>query len=259
MNSIIDTIKKRNSLRKYKDVEIAKEDLDIILECAMRAPTAGNMMAYSILVIKDEKKKKRLAGSCDNQKFIEKAPVLLVFLADLKKWYSYYESNDVKDFVKEVGGKFLSPSEGNLFLAMEDAMIAAQNAVIAGESLGIGSCYIGDIMENIEYHRDLLNLPEYVFPVTMLTLGYYPDNYKETTKDRFHKDFVVFEEEYKNLNNQEIKEMFKEKDKLFNEKNKYKAKNYAQSQYAFKINSEFMNEMTRSVKEVLSEWNGQEL
>lgn len=259
MNSIIDIIKKRSSLRKYKNVDISKEDLDIILECAMRAPTAGNMMTYSILVIKDEEKKKKLAGSCDNQGFIEKAPVLLVFLADFKKWYSYYEHNNVKDFVKEAGGKFLMPSEGNLFLAIEDAMIAAQNAVIACESLGIGSCYIGDIMENIEYHRDLFNLPEYVFPVTMLTLGYYPDNYKNSIKDRFHKDFVVFEEEYKNLNKKEIKEMFKEKDKLFNEKNKYNAKNYAQSQYAFKINSEFMNEMTRSVKEILSEWNGEEI
>ncbi|MDO4535128.1 MAG: nitroreductase family protein [Clostridium perfringens] len=259
MNSIIETIKMRSSLRKYKNVDISKEHLDIILECAMRAPTAGNMMAYSILVIKDEKKKKKLSGSCDNQTFIEKAPVLLVFLADFKKWYSYYESNDVKSFIKEVGGRFLRPSEGNLFLAMEDAMIAAQNTVIAAESLGIGSCYIGDIMENIEYNRDLFNLPEYVFPVTMLALGYYPDDYNHDLKDRFNKQFVIFEEEYENLDNKKIKEMFKEKNKLFNEKNKYGAKNYAQSQYAFKINSEFMNEMTRSVKEVLNEWNGEEL
>ncbi len=53
--------------------------------------------------------------------------------------------------------------------------------------------------------------------------------------------------------------MFKEKNKLFNDRNEYGAKNYAQSQYAFKINSEFMNEMTRSIKEVLNEWNGEEL
>ncbi len=162
LNSIIDTIKERSSLRQYKSLDISKEHLDIILQCAMRAPTAENMMAYSILVVRNEEKKKKLAGSCDNQRFIEKAPVLLIFLADFKKWYSYYESNNVKDFIKEAGGKFLRPSEGNLFLAIEDAMIAAQNTVIASESLGIGSCYIGNIMENIEYHRDLFNLPEYV-------------------------------------------------------------------------------------------------
>lgn len=259
MKDAIEIIKNRSSLRKYKNLEISKENLDTILQCAMRAPTAGNMMAYSILVIKDEKRKAKLASSCDNQMFIAKAPVLLVFLADFRKWYKYYENNDVEDFVKNAGGKFLRPTEANLFLAMQDAIISAQNAVIASEALGIGSCYIGDIMENIEYHKDLLNLPEYVFPVTMLTLGYYEDDSKRILKDRFNKEFIVFEEEYKDLNDEEINKMFSEKDKLYNPKNKYGAKNYAQSQYALKINSIFMNEMTRSVKEVLNEWNGEEM
>ena len=255
---VIETIKNRCSLRKYKELDISKEHLDTILECAMRAPTAGNMMAYSILVIKDGKRKERLSKSCDNQGFIARASVVLIFLADFRKWYKYYKNNDVKDFIKEAGGKFLRPTEGNLFLAMEDAIIAAQNAVIAAESLGIGSCYIGDIMENIEYHADLLGLPEYVFPVTMLTLGYYEDNVKMHLKDRFNREFVIFNEEYKDLNNEEIKDMFSEKDKLYNPKNKYGAKNYAQNQYAFKINSTFMNEMTRSIKEALRQWNGEE-
>ena len=56
-------------------------------------------------------------------------------------------------------------------LACCDALIAAQTTVLAAESLGIGSCYIGDIMENYEIHRDLLQLPKYVFPIALLCLG----------------------------------------------------------------------------------------
>ena len=57
-------------------------------------------------------------------------------------------------------------------LAITDTAIAAQNAVVAAESLGIGSCYIGDIMENCEEQRRLLQLPEYVFPAVMLVFGW---------------------------------------------------------------------------------------
>mgnify|MGYP002225984529 CR=1 FL=1 len=61
-------------------------------------------------------------------------------------------------------------------LAVTDTAIAAQNAVVAAESFGIGSCYIGDIMENYEKQRRLLNLPDYVFPAVMLVFGWPPSS-----------------------------------------------------------------------------------
>ena len=67
-------------------------------------------------------------------------------------------------------------------LAVCDALIAAQNAVVAAESLGIGSCYIGDIMENAEVHQMTLQLPKYVFPVAMLVFGYPTDQQKKRKK-----------------------------------------------------------------------------
>ena len=57
-----------------------------------------------------------------------------------------------------------------MLLAMEDSIIAAQNAVVAAESLGIGSCYIGDILENYEIHQELFHLPQYAIPTTLLFL-----------------------------------------------------------------------------------------
>lgn len=256
MNETISTILKRGSLRRYSERDISAEDLDLILKSAMRAPTGGNMMSYSVIVIKNKETKEKLSVSCDNQPFIKTASVLLVFLADFSKWYKYYEINNTKDFVAEKGENFWGPTEANLMIATQDAVIAAENAVIAAESLGIGSCYIGDIMEQYEYHKELLNLPEYVYPVTMLTLGYYPEGYNIPLRDRFNTEYVVFQEKYNELTEEDIKEMFKDRDKLFVSENKYNARNYAQYHYNMKVKSEFSNEMTRSVKLALEEWSG---
>lgn len=259
MNEVIKTLIRRGSLRKYKDEKISDEHLELILKSAMRAPTAGNMMTYSILVIKDSETKKKLSISCDNQPFIASASVILVFLADYSKWYKYYEINNTKEFMESKGESFEAPSEASFLLATQDSVIAAQNAVIAAESLGIGSCYIGDIMENIEYHKELFNLPKYVYPVTMLTLGYYEDNYNVPLRDRFEEKYVIFNEKYKELSADEIKDMFSERDKLYTEKNKFEAENYAQTHYNFKVKSDFSKEMARLIKIALNEWNGDKI
>lgn len=75
----------------------------------------------------------------------------------------YYQLNQVKEFCERKRKEFCFPTEVSLFVAIQDAMVAAQNTVIAAESLGIGSCYIGDIMERYEEHNKILNLPDYHF------------------------------------------------------------------------------------------------
>lgn len=74
------------------------------------------------------------------------------------------------------------PGVGDLMLAVTDTVIAAQNAVVAAESFGLGSCYIGDIMENCEEQRRLLCLPDYVFPAAMLVLGWPTEQQKQRPK-----------------------------------------------------------------------------
>ena len=134
-------------------------------------------------------------------------------------------------------------------LGINDALIAAQNVVIAAESLGIGSCYIGDIMENYEIHKKLLNLPDYTFPACMLTLGYYPDNYKRNFRDRFDSDFVVFDEVYEDLNMDKLKDMFTVKENNMPKTNSCNAKNFGELIYKKKIDSDFYKEMNRSIIE----------
>ncbi len=251
MNEVLKVIKNRVSLRAYDDRQLTNEHIDEIINAAMLAPTAGNQMLYSIIIVQDNEKKKLLAKSCDNQAFIEKAPTIMLFFADQQKWFDYYMSNNVVEFQHKNNKDFILPTEADMLLAIEDAMIASQNAVIAAESLNIGSCYIGDIIENYEYIKDLLKLPDWVVPISMLTFGYYKENYNRTFKKRFDKKYVVFNEEYKKLTKEELKEMFIEKEKMFKENNPYGAKNFAQMFYSRKTGSEFSKEMARSTRELL--------
>lgn len=247
MNKTIDLINKRSSVRKFNDVPIDTSDMDVIINSALRAPTAGNMMMYSIIKIKNKETLEKLSISCDNQPFIKDADTALIFVADLSKWHDYFLENGIKEFAEKTGRVYESPSIADLMLGVNDALIAAQNSVIAAESLNIGSCYIGDILENFEYHKELLNLPNYSFPATMLVFGNY-DNYP-TKKPRFKKEYVVFEEEYGSVS---TKDMFKEKDDNYKANEKFD--NYAQAFYNRKIGSDFFEEMNRSIKVILKEW-----
>ena len=253
MNETLQTIKKRVSLRNYQDKKITTEHMDAIIQGAMLAPTAGNMMLYSIIKVTDQEMKEKLAASCDNQPFIAKADTLLIFALDWQKWQDYYRLSGVPEKCLAVGTSFHTPAEGEFLLAATDAIIAAQNAVIAAESLNIGSCYIGDVIEQYEYHKELLNLPDLVFPVVMLTLGYYPERMRRVHRDRFDPKYVVFENTYQRLSDNELKAMFSQK--TFRSDT---AENFGQYMYERKSGTDFIIEMTRSVKAAFEKWNEEE-
>ncbi|MDO4266485.1 MAG: nitroreductase family protein [Eubacteriales bacterium] len=250
---ISELFKERVSLRSYDERMIEEKDLDQILEAAMLAPTAGNQQLYSIIVIKNQETKDKLARSCDNQPFIAKAPVLLLFAADQQKWFDYYKLKGCREFAeREEGLSWQEPNEGDLLLSIEDAMIAAQNAVMMAEALGIGSCYIGDILEQYEYHRELFNLPQHAVPVALLCLGYYKADYKRVHRKRFERGYVVYEETYKKLTDSELEEMFAQRAESFVKGPANTAENFAQAFYKRKTGAAFSKEMARSVKAMLA-------
>ncbi len=243
MNSVIESLHKSKSVRAFTEEEISEETVREILSAAVQAPTPGNQQLYTILRITDPTLKHRLSISCDNQPFIEKAKLVLVFCADCLKWYNAYE---------EAGCVPRKPDVGDLLLAVSDANIAAQNAVIAAESLGVGSCYIGDIMENIETQQEILGLPKYVFPAAMVVFGYPTGQQKVREKPkRFDLKYVVCENTYRQLNGEELKTMFRERTGTLT---------YEEWMRAFcerKYNSAFSREMSRSVRKVLESFCGQ--
>ena len=209
-------------------------------------------MMYSILQVTNQEMKKKLVKTCDNQPFIAKAPLVLIFLADMQRWWDYFSISKVPELCEEMGEKFDTPQESDLLLASCDALIAAQNAVITAESLGIGSCYIGDIMENYEIHREMFNLPKWAFPIAMVCFGYpRGDKDKIPLTSRFPQKFIHFKNKYKRLNEQELTEMFQNSDRKIEDK---KAKNIGQEVYLRKTGADFTKEMRRSVKAAIKEW-----
>lgn len=244
----LDIIKNRVSIRKFNNKPIKDETMNEILEAAIKAPTAGNMVPYSILKIKNKETLKKLVKSCDDQPFIAEADTALVFLVDLYKWHRYLENNGVKEYAKKTDRTYDGPTFADAILGINDALIASESAVLAAEHFGVGSCYIGDIMENFEYHKELFDLPDYVFPATMLVLGHY--DHRPTPRYRFDTKHVVFEEKYKKLTNDELEEMYQEKTKLYNANISEDINNYAQQFYNRKMGAEFFVEMNRSLKEI---------
>ena len=179
--------------------------------------------------------------TCDNQPFIASAKLVLIFCADCKKWY---------DAFRFAGCEPRDPGVGDLALAISDATIAAQNAVVAAESLGIGSCYIGDIMENCEQHRDLLKLPRYVFPCCMLVFGFPTQQQKDRSKPlRSPMDSIVHENRYHEMDATELEALL---DIRVAQSNTYD--NWIKAFCNRKYNSDFSREMSRSVGEYLKDF-----
>lgn len=240
MNEVLRQLHERRSVRAFTGEPIPAAHKAAILEAAAAAPTAGNQQLYTVIDVTDPALKAALADSCDGQPFIAEAELVLIFCADCRKWYEAYLST---------GCAPRAPGVGDLLLAVSDATIAAQNAVTAAHSLGLGSCYIGDVMENCERQRELLGLPAYVFPAAMLVFGYPTEQQKQRQKPaRVPLHHLVHENRYRPMDGAELETMFAPKSGV---------RPYEEWMRAFcerKYNSDFSREMTRSVAEYLKDY-----
>lgn len=252
MNETIEVIQNRRSVRAFQDRPIDRHTVDLIINSAMRAPTAGNMMLYSVIEIEDQLLKEKLSISCDNQPFIATAPLVLLFLADYQRWFDFFLASGVESYCDAEGTELRFPGEGDLLLACCDALIAAQTAVIAAEALDIGSCYIGDIMENYEYHQELFDLPPYTFPITLLCFGY-PTATASARKltSRLPQEYIHFKNAYQRFDKTALDAMFESAGRQRYSGN---AVNLGQHVYAQKFAAGFTIEMTRSVRKAIHTW-----
>jgi FMN reductase (NADPH)/FMN reductase [NAD(P)H] len=254
VNSTLQLLEARFSTRVYAPTPITDAEKAAILHATMRAPTGGNMMLYSIIEVTDQALKERLAVTCDDQPFIAKAPWVLVFVADFQKWVDLFRFARVEE-MKGVEHR-LTPGPGDLMLACSDALIAAQNAVVAAESLGIGSCYIGDILEQAEVHADLLGLPQHTLPIAMLCFG--RASKPRPPVPRYEKH-VVHENRYHRLTPDELAEVTRELGEMHSPHGYAPGiDNEAQAVYTRKYASDFMAEMNRSVAWWLERWSSAE-
>ena len=243
-NQVLTQLRARKSVRAFTDEPVSPAVKRAVLEAACAAPTAGNQQLYTILDITDQALKDALADSCDHQPFIARAPMVLIFCADCRKWYDAFAAG---------GCEPRKPGPGDLWLALSDANIAAQNAVTAAWSLGLGSCYIGDILENAETHRALLGLPEYVVPAAMVVFGYPTAQQLEREKPaRCALEHIVHENAYRPMDAAQLEAMLA---------HKAGARPYSEWLAAFcqrKHNSGFAREMSRSAGVYLEQFRSED-
>ncbi|MDF1510236.1 oxygen-insensitive NADPH nitroreductase [Robertmurraya sp. DFI.2.37] len=168
MNKVIETILNHRSIRKFEDKPLSKEQIEAIVASAQAASTSSFIQAYSIIGVTDKEKKKKLAELAGQQSYVEKNGHFFVFCADLYR----------HTLIGELEGKDVEPSlesTEKFMVALIDAALAAQNAAVAAESMGLGICYIGGIRNHLEEVVKLLKTPQRVIPLFGLAVGY-PEN-----------------------------------------------------------------------------------
>ncbi len=253
-NAVLDILEHRSSTRAFArddndhPVAVTDEQRAAILHAASRAPSAGAMMMYSIVSIREQATLDRLADLCDHQPMIAKAPWALIFVVDYAKWIDLFEHVGCfePEFVERVGkAPRRAPGLGDFAIAAQDAVIAAQNAVVAAESLGLGSCYIGDIVENAEEVAALLDLPAYTMPLSMLIIG---TPRKERPAIAHPVVNLVHEERYCRADAATMDAQVAEMDAMF--------RPHARDIYTRKHTSPFMAEMSRSMEWWFKNWLG---
>lgn len=240
MNQTIDRLRARRSVRAFTPEPVSAADERAILEAACQAPTAGNQQLYSIVVVRDQAEKEELAHTCDNQPFIARAPLVLVFCADVRRWYEAFRA---------AGADPREPGAGDFLLALEDTAIAAQNAVVAADALGLGSCYIGDILERREDQARILGCPTHVVPAVMLVIGHpAPAQLRRVKPTRLPLADIVFENRYEARDAARLLEDLRPKagDAELGE--------WVRAFCARKWNSAFSREMTRSSTAILADF-----
>lgn len=187
MNSTIETLMNHRSVRKFKDIPLSAEQISTIVQAAQMASTSSFIQAYTIIGVTDPEKKKKLAELAGGQYYVAESGHFFIFCADLYRHslIGKWEEADVVDSIQ---------STEKFMVTVIDAALAAQNAAIAAESLGLGICYIGGIRNNLEEVNKVIEAPEYVVPLFGLTVGH-PDQQTDI-KPRMPLNMVYQENTY---------------------------------------------------------------
>lgn len=190
----------RRSIRRYADQPVSDALLDELFAKAFRASNTGNMQVYSVIVTRDAAQKAALAPLHFNQPMVRQAPVVLTFCADFHRFSEWCRLSDADPGYDN----FLS-----FYTATVDAMLAAQNFAALAEQAGLGLCFLGTTNYNADGIIDVLGLPELVFPVTTVTLGYPAETPEQC--ERLPIEAIVHRERYAK---QDVKALYAAKEAL---------------------------------------------
>ncbi|MDC9837550.1 NADPH-dependent oxidoreductase [Rhizobium binxianense] len=188
-NETVDTLLSHRSVRHYLPAPVPHEAVELAIAAAQSAPSSSNLQAWSVVAVEDAGRRSRLNAVAGNQRQIAQAPLLLIWLADLARPRAIATERgstaDGLDYIE------------SFVLGVIDAALAAQNAVVALESLGLGTCYIGAIRNDPETVSRELSLPDGVFPVFGLTVGFPDPAVPAGVKPRLAQSTVLHRETYR--------------------------------------------------------------
>ena len=198
----------RRSCRNFKSDKIDDSTIENIILKAVKAPTCGNMQLYSVIVTRDEERKKLLSNFHYNQPASFTAPVILTICADFNRFTNWCKQNNA-DAGYDNFHTFIT--------ALTDAVILSQQIVTIAEQEGLGTCYLGTVTYNAKEISDLLELPELVVPVASIAIGW-PQTEGEKTH-RLPLNAILHYEKYRKDSSQDIEDFYSVHDKdLENEK-----------------------------------------
>lgn len=199
----MESLKQRRTIRKYQTKDISDDLLNDLFESAFRASTVGNMQTYSVVVTRNAKRKARLAPAHFNQPMVQEAPVVLTFCIDLHRFTRWCECRQA------------CPGYGNMewfVTGAIDALLAAQTFCVAAEEKGLGICYLGTTTYNPGQIIEALELPELVFPIATITVGWPAEHPVQV--DRLPLEAIVHKETYHDYTKEDIDRLYAYKESL---------------------------------------------
>jgi len=200
-NETMRVLIERASCRSFADKKIPPDVLDLILEAGNRAATGGNLQPYSIIKIGKDDTKRTLAKLCEDQDFIITAPINLLFCIDFYRLHRWAELESAPFSATD--------SFRHFWISFQDTIIAAQNICTAADAMGLGSVYVGTTIDCPRELKELFALPDGVFPVVLLSLGY--PKVRPFSRKKLGIKTLVHDESYHIPTDQELLAAFKTK------------------------------------------------
>ena len=200
-NPTLELLTARASCRSFAQRPVPEDLLRQVLEAGVHAPTAGNLQPYSIIKIENLQTRQRLADLCGGQRFIAEAPLGLLFCIDwhrTQRWTQF-----------EIAPYTAASSFRCFWLAFQDTIVAAQSICTAADSVGLGSVYVGMVIECFSELSEMLSLPDGVLPVVLLSVGY-PAKKADPAR-KLGVDVVVHNETYREIDDEELADAFDDK------------------------------------------------
>ncbi|BES63714.1 hypothetical protein SANA_01530 [Gottschalkiaceae bacterium SANA] len=188
-NETMKLLYERSSIRVFEDRPIPPEVMEEVLLAGLHGATGGNLQPYAIIQIESEEKKKELMDTGEMQPLVGKAPTNLLFCVDWRRIGRWAHASNAPFIATK--------SFRHFWIAFQDTIIAAQNICTAADSVGLGSVYIGTVESCFMELKQIFKLPEGVFPIVLLSMGYPAQPIKIAPK--LGTEIMVHKEVYKDL------------------------------------------------------------